>query len=300
MYEDEIIEHVLAVSADRSPGITIASGDDAAELTIDHNRLLVCVDQVVEGRHFTRDTASYLEIGYKSVARAISDIAAMAGTPTAVLASVALPPDMGSDDARDLVNAVNSAATYYGAVLIGGDTCIHDNEGRGLVISITVLAKSHPSGSITRAGAMKGDLIYVTGTVGGSLDADGRGGHLAFEARITPAIALADSVACRLHAMIDTSDGLGRDACRISSASQVKLVIETSAIPCKKGLSWKEAAVHGEDYELLFCAAGDVPSIIDGIPVTCIGEVKSGRGACFIDDGKCMDASSFGWEHATS
>ena len=144
----------------------------------------------------------------------------MAGRPVALMAAATLPADFGHDRATALFDAMRDTASRYGCPLVGGDIAI--SEDTPLVCSITVLAEPGPAGPITRSGARVGDTLYVTGTLGGSFET---GRHLTFEPRIKEALTLAAAAGQVetggwLHAMIDLSDGLGRDAGHIEGTRQ--------------------------------------------------------------------------------
>lgn len=296
-------EHVLLERiAERSrslaqqfPGlITIGPGDDCAALTLPRDApILLTVDQLVEGRHYRAGTSIDL-IARKAVARSISDIAAMAGRPLAALAAGVLPHDFADDDA--LCAALAKWGLHWSCPLTGGD--IARSEGPA-VLSITILGAAHPTrGPVRRTGARPGDGVYVTGAVGGSLDS---GRHLTFEPRLREAHWLATVLGDRLHAMIDLSDGLGRDASRIAGASAVRIEIDASSIPVHAGVAgWRSAADDGEDYELLFTASSPPPACCPetGTLITRIGEVVAGRGCVARDGAAEIDLSSLGWDHA--
>ena len=273
--------------------------------------LLVAVDQVVDGRHVRLDSTPLELVARKAIARSMSDIAAMAGTPIATLVAVTLPVGFGEARATQLFDAMHKAARDLDAPLVGGDIAIHSNPAAPLVCSVTVLAEPATArGAVTRSGAQPGDTLYVTGELGGSLHPDGLGHHLSFTPRIREGIALAEQLGDRLHAMIDISDGLGRDASHIAECSGVRLEIDAAALPCRAGADWRQALSDGEDYELCFAASGAVPATIAGTRVTAIGRVLpgfglsggeggSGGGAVTVmADGQRFGADDMGWEHA--
>lgn len=247
----------------RFPHVLIGPGDDCAALRTDAQRpLLVTTDQLVEGRHFLTHPATAIDlIARKAIARSVSDIAAMGGTPSFALATGLLPPDW--PHAEELCERLQFWSEYFHCPLVGGDIASYARDRASgapqpLVLTTTVAGLSHPwRGPVTRSGARPGDLVYITGRVGGSL-ASGR--HLTFPARVREAQALCDSLGPALHAMIDVSDGVGLDAARVAEASGVRIVIELDALPLHAGVESRLAAVReGEDYELLFVASADAP-----------------------------------------
>lgn len=313
MREFDLLRHVYAANRDLEPRIEIPPGDDMAMLRLDDPRVLVAVDQLIDGRHVDLAATPLELVGRKAVTRSLSDIAAMAGRPRATLVAVVLPPDFGEDRATALFDAMRDVAARYDCPLIGGDIAFHRLVANGtphpLTCSVTVLAEPGPIGAVRRAGAQPGDAIYVTGELGGAMNAGsggaGRDGayahHLTFEPRITEALALADALGDRLHAMIDISDGLGRDAGHIADASKVTIELDARRLPRRGGCDWERAIGDGEDYELCFAATGRVPDTIGGVPITRVGRVteSASPGRCVIvtPDGALRDAADLGWEH---
>lgn len=286
------------------PRVGLGPGDDCAVVygaSPAREGLLVTVDQLVEGRHFTPETSVEL-IARKAIARSISDIAAMAGTPAWALAAAVLP--RGYAHAPELFDACHRWGTHFGAPLVGGDIAVSP-PGTPLILSITVAGDPAPSrGPVTRSGAKPGDDVYVTGKIGGSL-ASGR--HLTFEPRVAEGRFLAGSVLSDLHAMIDVSDGLGRDAARISAASKVRIELDARLIPlhverAEPVRDVLAACADGEDYELLFTAA---PGVMHRIlppralaSMTRIGRVTEGQGCVLIGAGPAaIDLTDVGWDH---
>jgi len=302
MREDVLLADIYARCRAAGERVLIGPGDDMALLHLEDRRLLVAVDQVIEGRHFDATRTSPEEIASKAVARCISDVAAMAGIPLASLAACVLPSRFPEEGARRLFAATHDACRRLGAELIGGDLASHGAPDHPLTLSITVLAAPGPAGAIRRSGARPGDRLYVTGELGATLDPDGRGHHLTFRPRVAEALALAEALGPRLHAMVDLSDGLGRDADHIATQSRVVIETSTAALPCRHGCSWRCAAGDGEDYELCFAAEGPVPAHLVGVRVTEIGTVRAPEGgedpAHWLTDGSSRWAgASFGWEH---
>lgn len=308
MRESELLSHIRRRSNDltRWPGVAVGPGDDTAAVDLTRGLTLATVDHVVDGRHVDLARTPLDLVARKAVARSVSDIAAMAGTPAYALATGCIPP--GFAQADELFDRMAHWARHFGCPLVGGD--IASSAAGPLVLTVTVLGLAHPvRGPVLRSGAMAGDAVYVTGALGGSL-ASGR--HLSFTPRIDEARTLADLLGPRLHAMIDLSDGLGRDAARVAQMSGVRIELDAAAIPRHADVAnWRSAASDGEDYELLLCAAPDaeVPAAIPaGLPgagtrLTRIGRVVPTAGAggpdCVIVDerGVALDAGELGWDH---
>jgi thiamine-monophosphate kinase len=308
MNESSLLAHIYARSADLSsvyPRVAVGPGDDCAVLrTEGAASLLLKVDQLVAGRHFSPFPRTPIDlIGRKSIARAVSDVAAMAGTPTAALAAACLPENLFTR-ADHLFDAMHRWARHWGCPLVGGDISATDGP---LILTITVVATPHPArGPVLRSGAKPGDLLCVTGKLGGSVDAaTGGGRHLTFDPRLAEARGLADLLRDRLHAMMDLSDGLGIDAARLARASGCRINLDQAAIPRHAGVpSWREAAGDGEDYELLFAVdpGVELPDTCPGTstPIAVVGRVlPPGEGPpCVVNIGDTtVDISAMGFEH---
>jgi thiamine-monophosphate kinase len=299
--ELDLLQHIYEASGDLPERVRLGPGDDMALLDLGGQRLLAAVDQLIEGRHYAPDTPVEL-VGRKAMMRCLSDVAAMAARPVAALATAALPPDFGRARSERLFDAMRAAAVETDCPLIGGDIALHGDASHPLVCTVTVLAA--PVGRvITRRGARVGDSVYVTGALGGAVHGDEPAHHLTFRPRLVEAVALGALLGERLHAMIDVSDGLGRDAANVARASDVRLDIDATRLPCRAGIPWRRAAGEGEDYELLFTADGDVPSTIgDDVPVTCIGRVVEHPGGdeprVILRDGDHAEpGDEWGWQH---
>lgn len=304
MREFDLLQHVYDQNASLGAAVEIPPGDDMAMVKIGEQRVLAAVDQLVGGRHVDMDHTPLHLVGRKAVARCLSDVAAMAARPVASLVAVTLPPDFGEEPANRLFDAMRETAEAYRCPLIGGDIAFHDDPAHPLVCSVTVLAVPAGCAPIRRGSAKPGDRVYVTGTLGGSFEANGGGRHLTFEPRIDEAIQLAEQLGDRLHAMIDLSDGLGRDAGHIAEQSNVRIVIDADRIPSAEGLNWQRAIGNGEDYELCFAASGEVPMRLGSLTVTEVGRVEApadGKAMLVVRDGaRQHEGSTYGWEHHAS
>ena len=300
MRESDLHRNIFARSADLAaafPGIVVGPGDDCAVVRTDGGEeLLLKVDQVVEGRHFTPQTPVDL-IAQKAIARAVSDIAAMGGVPRFGLASGVLPP--GYPHADELCARLAYWGRTFGAPLVGGDIAT-GTAGSPLMLSVSVVGVPHAKrGAVLRSGARVGDEVWVTGKIGGSLVS---GRHLTFHPRVDEGMRLCDALGADLHAMMDISDGLGRDAGRLAAASGVRIVIEGARVPLHpEAQDVVSAAGDGEDYELLFCVEPGVMerylSLTREGPLTRIGRAEAGSGCVILENGREFDAREMGWEH---
>ncbi|MCA9283212.1 MAG: thiamine-phosphate kinase [Phycisphaeraceae bacterium] len=301
MNESELLQHIYdrAVSLRGRRDILVGPGDDTAVLSIGNQAVLLTVDQLVARRHYDPAATPIDAIARKAIARSVSDIAAMAGTPTAALATGCLPHNFIHAD--ELFDRMAHWARHFGCPLIGGDVATSDNDP---VLTVTVIGSPHPvRGPVLRSTAKPGDAVYVTGRIGNSYNS---GRHLAFEPRLREARALADMLRHNLHALIDISDGLGRDAARIAAASDVRIDIDTARIPLHTDAPDPlRALAEGEDYELLFTAPDSLqlPDAINGTPLTRIGSVTAPAtdrptGAYATGNaGNIVNLEHAGWDH---
>ncbi len=299
--EPELLGHIFDRAADLAAAfshVLVGPGDDCA-LIATGARTLLKVDSVIEGVHFARGTPVD-RIAYKAIARTVSDIAAMAGRPTAALAACVLPTGMPASTANELFDATSRHARHFGCPLVGGD--IASNDGP-LTLTITVVGTPHEKVLPLRSHARPGDGVYVTGALGGSLGKDALGRHLSFTPRLAEAEFLANTLDSGLHAMMDLSDGLGIDGGRMALASGVSMVIDERRVAVHADAAGIGSAIgDGEDYELLFTVAAgcEVPSVCPttGTTITRIGEVFEGSGVWLrTRSGEVLDIARKGFAH---
>lgn len=272
--------------------VRVGPGDDAAVL---EGGWVVTADMSVEDVHFRRAWISDEEIGYRAAAAALSDLAAMAATPVALLLSVAAP--RGGSVNLDAVDAgVRAAGAFVGAVIIGGD--ISRSPGP-LVLDVVALGRTQRP--VQRVGAEPGDHVWVTGPLGASAAAVrtwNAGGEPspALRAAFAAPTPRVDAARCLVEhevvgALIDLSDGLAGDAGHLAAASGVMITIEAARVPVSPAAieavgadDALELALHGgEDYELCFIAdpGGVDPKYFverHGISLTRVGTVSAGSG----------------------
>lgn len=261
-----------------------AIGDDAAILSPGAlASLVVSTDVSVENVHFRRGWLTPKEIGYRATAAALSDLAAMAAEPIGILVALILPADWRAR-LDDLADGIGEAADCSSIRILGGDL----SDGRDLSLAITVLGNA--AIPLRRSGARAGDRVYVTGKLGGpgaalhalsserAPSADNRARFAHPVPRIREALWLAAQGA---GSAIDISDGLAADLSHIAAASGVSISISLERVPVMDGVSAKEAAGSGEEYELAVTsrAALDTRAFSRefGLPLTEIGAVEVGR-----------------------
>jgi thiamine-monophosphate kinase len=270
--------------------------------------LLVTTDMLMDGRHFRLAGDGAEAVGYKAMGVNLSDIAAMAGVPRAALVSVALPRGEAVAIAQALHAGLRGMADRFDVDLVGGDT----NAWEGpLVVSVTVLGEATPRGPVRRSGARPGDVILVTGPLGGSLY---RGRHLRPEPRVREALALLG--AATLNAMIDLSDGLSADLAHILDESGgLGAILDATAIPIHvdaidqsqgqaDGLTPLDHALQdGEDFELcVVCPADDARKLLASPPAGTVlyrvGEVTGEPGLRIRTlDGNLSKVEPRGFDH---
>jgi thiamine-monophosphate kinase len=268
-----------------SESLRIGIGDDAAVLDLGAtSKLVVTSDLLAEGVHFEAGTA-LPRVGHKALAVNLSDLAAMSARPLAAVVSLLLSDDTALQSAKAVVEGMQPLATRHQVAIAGGDT--NSWSGR-LVISVTALGCLAGRSPWTRNGAVPGDVILVTGSLGGSLG----GKHLDFEPRVTEALRLAGDY--EIHAAIDISDGLSLDLARMATASGCAAVLDLEAIPISDAArslapapesksALDRALSDGEDFELLLAVPREVAKTLKRappfeLPLTEIGEFASGAG----------------------
>lgn len=282
--EDALIARLVRLAptgeAGEGPGDDCAVVDEGGEML-----LLLKTDALVEGVHFLRD-ADPKAVGWKSVARVMSDFAAMGGVGDRFLVTLALPGSMEIAWIEDFYRGMGECLVRYGARLAGGETC-RVPDGSAAVISVAATGRVARGMAVLRSGGKPGDGIWVTGRLGGSL----AGKHLTFLPRVVEGAWIARNL--RPTAMMDLSDGLAKDLPRLAKSSGCGFRLERAAIPCAEGCGVEQALTDGEDFELLFTAPPDI--VTDGwkkmfpdLELTRIGElVADGEG----------ESLEGGWDH---
>jgi thiamine-monophosphate kinase len=317
MAELDLIRAIQAALTDRGARTVRWSGDDAAVVRA-RPLAVTSIDTVVDGVHFSLATHSAADVGWKALATALSDIAAMGAEPGEAYVSLILPA--GFDEALELVGGMEQLAERCAATIAGGDVV----GGPALAVTVAVTGWADAEEELAgRDGASPGELVGVTGELGGSeagrrlLEADGRAPreaaaatapeagepredalvrrHLRPEPRLTEGRALA---AAGVGAMIDLSDGLATDAGHLAEASGVELCLRLDDVPRAQGVDPVAAAIGGDDYELLFTIAPERRgAAAAAAPVTWLGDVRAGHGLVLLGaDGRPVEGLR-GYEH---
>jgi len=299
--EDEITAWFAQRSNLSAADFPIGIGDDMAQIRWAGDSVLITIDMLLDGVHFDLREATLEQAGYKAMAVSLSDCAAMATVPVAAVVSTALPRGFGEKELKKLHAGIVRAGVKYGCALVGGDITSWGGENP-MAISVAMLSRAAGSGPVGRSGAEVGDLICVTGSLGGSR----YGKHLEFEPRVREAIKIAGAV--KVHSMIDISDGLSSDLKRICAQSGVGAVIEAELIPVSSEAKASEnplkSALHdGEDFELLFTLSqedcGKLLEIWDEpVAITRIGTISdSGQMHIKMPGGEVSELRAGGYEH---
>lgn len=329
MRELELIESVQRVlaGAARNPRdrVVRGPGDDAAVVR-GEGYAVTSIDTLVDGVHFRSDQLTPAEIGHRAMASALSDLAAMACEPGEAYIALCLSPRIATEDAVRLVEAAREVCDRHGATVAGGDVSTTTT----LTVTVTVVGWCEDPGTLVgRDGARPGDLVAVTGALGGA------GAGLALLDGRATADSLPEPAAAELHrryarpeprfaaaralrslgatALIDVSDGVATDARHVAARSAAELELTLGKLPRDDGVDAVAAQLHvdaaafaataGEDYELCACLPPTAPELLAADaqlraalgPLTWIGRVLDGPGALTFTDGDA--AALAGFEH---
>jgi thiamine-monophosphate kinase len=302
--ELELIAAIESALADRSGRLVRWTGDDAA-VTRARPFAVTSIDTLVDGVHFTRATHGLRDIGWKALATAASDLAAMGADAGEAYVSVVLPKDL--DEPLELIHGMEELASETGMTIAGGDVVA----GPVLVLTVAVVGWADSEDELAgRDGGRPGDLVGVTGQLGGS-----EAGRRALEGGTNPSDAEPSDLAERhlrprprlregralaaagASAMIDVSDGLATDARHVAERSGVELRIRLADVPRPPGVTAEQAATGGDDYELLVTFPPELRGAAEqAAPLTWIGEVSAGAGLVLLDANGPVSGLS-GYEH---
>jgi thiamine-monophosphate kinase len=304
----------FALGAKESAGLHLGIGDDCALLRVrPGEEIAVTTDLSIAGRHFQLDWHPPEAVGHRTLARGLSDLAAMGARPVAAFLSVGLPQELmrkakkGGTWFERYLDGFFDLAKSAGTPLAGGDLA----QSPMFAADIVLLGAVRRGRALLRSGARPGHLLYVTGTLGGSaaglthlaafagenrnsLKGRGFGAPVRIPKKLAaalaphlapqPRIAVGQALSRRglATAAIDISDGLSTDLAHICEESRVAAEIDVALLPIHTAATLEQALHGGEDYELLFTAAPNVrmPRTIAGIPITRIGRIlplRAGR-----------------------
>ncbi len=303
-------------------GLVSGIGDDAAVLQVGKNTFqVISSDAFIEGNHFLRRFHHPEEVGYKALARAVSDLAAMGAMPAFFLMNLALPKTCSEVWLNRFLQGMSEAAKKFAISLIGGDTT------RPLLrpvfsVNLTVIGETRGYSPLLRSGAQPGDFLYISGQVGAAalgLEMVRRGqGRTQWASRILqkhlrpePRLKLGAWLAMNrlATAMIDTSDGLSSDLANLCHAGRVGATVNWEKlpkviVPSRLKLSPQKVralCLHGgDDYELLFAVSPrnkkKIPPSFGGAPLTLIGQITSGKKLFIQEATGARDLHPEGWD----
>jgi thiamine-monophosphate kinase len=330
--EDDLVAMMRKLLGGEAPGVLLGPGDDAALVDLGPHLGILTSDMLVEDVHFRRDRTAPHDLGYKSLAVSVSDVAAMGGSPRYALVSLGIPKDIEPSWVVELYGGLRDCAAEHAMAVVGGDTSLSD----AIVVSVAVTGEVARGGAVTRAGAKPGDRIVVTGALGGAAgglrlsEAPAHGvaqavattwGRALLESMSRPVARVGEGhtlAQAGATAMIDISDGLLKDLDRLCAASGVGAAVTLDDVPVAAGLRElagvlpvdpQELALGGgEDYELLatlpFPAVDRTARKLEerfGTALTDIGEVRERSGIVGIDArGGERALEPKGWDHFAS
>jgi thiamine-monophosphate kinase len=323
--ELELIDSLAQVLTPGGPAVVRWLGDDAAVVR-GRGYAVTSVDIMVDGVHFHGDRLSPQDIGHRALAGALSDLAAMAASPGEAYLALVVPDGTQLADAQSLVRGAQALASDCGVTIAGGDL----SRGPVLTVAVTVVGwAADPGQLVGRDGSRPGDLVAVTGALGGSgaglalleerVSADqlprptATRLHDAYARPVPRLTAGAELARCGASAMIDISDGLATDARHLALSSGVRLELSLGRLPVADGVgevaaqlgvdARRFAATAGEDYELCACVPAAARGAVDAVfgvaeglpPITWIGSVGEAPAGLSIPD--APDDLS-GYEHS--
>ena len=316
MREFTRIQRICDAFSNDDPSLIVAPGDDAAVITVPEGyELVVSSDMLVAAVHFFAD-ADAADIGYKSLAVNLSDLAAMSAWPRWFSLSLSMPQNLPGVWLDGFISGIRQCATEQAPdiSLIGGDLT-----GGPLAINITIQGLVPTGQAVLRSGAKPGDDIYVSGMLGAPALAlkqwykSGRGKPSFILQRLLrpqAQIELGYKLRNVVTSMLDISDGLIGDLTHMANASKVGMNIFQKQIPIfpdcinTRGFEPSMALVGGDEYQLAFCAPTNMYRQISSIaetleiPITKIGKVTAGQNVvCLGENGEPVKLPKTGWQH---
>ncbi len=329
MKEFDLIAKMRARLEPRSDRVVVWSGDDAAAVLPGGGVSVTSIDSFVEGVHFRLVTTSLRDLGHKCMAASLSDIAAMGAAPGEAYIALGLPGHLGEREVLELSEGADALAASFGVTICGGDVSRADE----LFVVVTVVGYVDAEQELVRRdGARPGDLLGVTGTLGGSGTGllllerkhharDVEAGERLLERHLRPMPLIAAGralAAAGVQAMLDVSDGIASDVARICECSGVSAEVRLADLPLEEGVAeiaqdlgldpLELAAAAGDDYELLFAAPPGVKDEIEraaaaaGSAVSWIGRILEAAERTDDDAVRLLDEAGRsrrlrGWDH---
>ncbi len=324
--ETSLIQRIASRLKFHHARTVLGIGDDAGVVKVDGNKLLiVTTDMLIEGTHFIWGKILPRDLGYKSLAANLSDIAAMGGKPLHAVVALGLPDNLRVEEVDGFYEGIEELALKYEVDILGGDIT---SSPSGLVVGLTVLGEVDPANLVTQSGAKDGDLIAVTGSLGASAaglalilndlrEISRRVRQMALQKHLRPQprveVGQALAATRKVHAMKDISDGLAKELNTMAAASGKMFLIRAEDIPLSPATleiapligedPLSMALKGGEDYELVFTFDGKERNLIEktcqdlGVPVHVIGEVMPGKGVFIENAGIRTKLAPGGYSH---
>jgi thiamine-monophosphate kinase len=309
--EDALLARLVAQLRARNPAVELGIGDDAAIL---EGGWCTSLDLLIEDVHFRMRTTSARDLGWKAIAVNLSDLAAMGAEPVCALVGLGLPLETPPELLDELFAGLDACAGAYGAQVVGGDM------SRAPVLTLSVTVMGRAGRPALRDGAIPGDVVCVTGALGGSraglallegldLQLPERASLVERHVRPRPLLDVGRALAPYAHAMMDLSDGLATDARRLAHASGHAVRIDLDRVPVQAGVAaiahsldrtpgWF-AASGGEDYELVV-ALPRAELAASGVALCEVGEIEAGPAGTIRFTGAGSDDPPRGYDHLLS
>jgi thiamine-monophosphate kinase len=306
MNERELIQNLMR-DLPSNEQVVVGAGDDCAvvDLGLASDWVLFKIDATIEGVHFTSDAAPEA-VGHKALGRCLSDVAAMAGTPSCAVIALGLPHSFDPAYVQAIYQGMRRLADRYHVALVGGETSLSPER---ITLTVSLIGTVSKDRCVRRTGAQPGDALFVTGELGGSI----LGKHLSFEPRLAQANWLRAHY--DIHAMIDVSDGLATDLRHLMEASGLGAELLAKNIPVSQaarrkakgnaGAALQAALNDGEDFELLFAVkATDCVTLKDAwaqafpeLNLRCIGKMISDPGLKLRTQDTLREWTQHGYDH---